>query len=1164
MHVVLGLRIANFALILSVLALLLMGTAVGDGLMKWESLPLSAESPFKWPPIPTRSLVYPAPERTSNADFFRQFNITDTSPAGGEEVPWSPADPGTIELPDGMPVLGNPSGLAMLEQAVGKGIIVGEVSDATTLDPISGALVDIIGTGRTAETDAQGRFQFQDLPPGVFDVEATQLGYFSDKTVITVIEGSPSEVRFGLRVKPTDESVNEYTLEEVSVVGEYNGDSAGDLFLDLNIENTVSAGLSSEDFTKNAVSDAGDAVEKISGANIVDGKFAVVRGLADRYITTTLNGGSISSAVPSRKAVRLDLFPTSALSGINVEKLYSPNLSGDFGGAAIDIRTKVFPTEPVAEFKLKQEYNPELPDKMMLSADRDLEYFGGLGENLNQSEIIGSDLKLITTPAADAAAAWKLLHGNRTLRPIEKDTEQKQSFSATIGDSFEVSDGVKVGFLVAGGAGGEDSFNETKILRQTGSFWNQEEYQRQREWNLYAAAGIQLGEFHEVSALYFRKNITQQNVNIGTGIDDGGNNGVYGNQDAFEGVVARYGAAADVLGNFYEIDPVEQDLEILQLSGRHQLGERGLKLSWSMTDSDALEDRPNYSIFRTTTLDFTATEEFAEFNDAQDENFYVTVETFTPGTAPDFNSVQEASDYFLANGIFGAANPTILASLISQLNASKLPVDETLGEVETVALNQFFANPLNGTGPFTQRTKQSTVETGQDRSINLEMPFYLDDDSEDRGFSLGLGISNSKKIRKSRVSIYDLVVERNNAAGDFTGGLPTDQLYAIGGLGELIAADPSLLDALFTGDPATGPFYLDDSLGTLTTPGGRALINNVDATHSIQSHYFSANFFAHDTFFQGGVRFESENRRARLIDPKPPLTDLSNRFNTADGNPAPINEDAILPAFSAGTSFMDGKLSVLGSWSRTTTRPTFYEWVPNETIDLSTGLIRYGNENIKNAQVENIDFSADLEINDSANFRVSYFDKTIKDPIVELFFDSNNIFFDNGDEGKLRGVELELELKEIGPFNLVSNLTYIDAELNYTVSNGGTLQETSSSFPYQPEWIFNANLGYENEEHDFGINLIYNFVGENTTIIRRRQQDPSLVLGAVHSLDLVMRKGFGDEEYGPQWQLVFGVKNLYATDKEFRWDGGQAAIDGMVRNTSSSDRTYFVEAKCSF
>jgi outer membrane receptor protein involved in Fe transport len=205
-----------------------------------------------------------------------------------------------------------------------------------------------------------------------------------------------------------------------------------------------------------------------------------------------------------------------------------------------------------------------------------------------------------------------------------------------------------------------------------------------------------------------------------------------------------------------------------------------------------------------------------------------------------------------------------------------------------------------------------------------------------------------------------------------------------------------------------------------------------------------------------------------------------------------------------------------------------------------------------------------MQIKDNTNLRVSYFEKKIKDPIIELFFDSNNINFDNGDGGEIRGVELELDIQDIGPLSLVTNLTYIDAQLDYTVDNGGNMVSTTSSFPYQPEWIFNANLGYENDEWDFGINLIYNFVGQNTTIIRRRQQDPSLVLGDMHSLDLVMRKGFGKDDDGGGWVIGCGIKNLYATDKEYSWDGGANAINGRVRNRIDSDRTYFVEAKCSF
>lgn len=1093
--------------------------------------------------------------------------------AANNEVHGEPAKPDAgDQLPNGVGNLEGPAAEAAAEPVVlpgllperGKCVVSGEVYDKD-LKPVAGVFIDVRELSFRAQTDAQGKFRIEGMPDGTFTFEASKLGYNLETKVLTLIEAQPAVANFSLSIKPVDDGNTVYTLEEETIIGEYSGDSPGDLFLDLNVTPTLSSGLSEEDFAKQSVSDAGEAIEKISGANVVDGKYAVVRGLADRYITTTMNGGAISSAVPSRKAVRLDLFPTSVLSGINVDKLYASYLAGDFGGAAIDIRTKVFPNKPVVDFKLKQEYNSSLPDKMMLSADRDLKYLGGLGESINQSHILVTEpsapdfRRLITQPQPDALAAWTTLTNNRSLKPIAKDTEQKQSFSTTLGNTIELTDGINFGFLMAGGMGGEDNYNATQVMRQTARFWDQEEFQRQREWNLYLAGGLQMGEFNEIRAIYFRKNITQQNLTIGRNIDDGGNNGIYGNTDAYEGVADRYGAAAELLGNFYEIDPVEQDLELAQLSGRHQLGKRGPKLTWSLTDSNALEDRPNYSIFRTSTLDFTATNQFDAYNEQFNEIFYNLIDNFFPGDQS-FSSLDETRQFLLDQGFA----PTVVDNLINtQVLSRYLPVDASLGQVETVALNQFFANPINGLGPLTQRTFQSTEERSEDQSFNLEYPIYFDKDSEDRGLTLGFGMSNVDKLRKTRVGIYNLAFENNDASGNYIGGVPTDDLYD-GGSGESLAANPGLISSLLTGTSIGGPYYLDDSLGRLSTPGGRPLINNVDANHLIQSHYFSGDLFFGDTFLRGGLRFEKEDRTATIVSPAPSLLDLQNRFGTADGNPAPISEDAILPSVSAGTSLFDGKLKVIGAWSQTTTRPAFYEWVPNETIDLSTGLIRYGNASLLNAQVENLDFSADWQVNDNTNLRLSLFKKKIEDPIIELFLDSNNIYFDNGDDGYIRGVELELEMAELGPFSLVSNLTYIDAELNYTIDDGGTPQSTSSSFPYQPEWIFNANLGYENEQWDFGANLIYNFVGENTTIIRQRAVDPSLVLGATHSLDLVLRKGIGRDEDGGGWLIGAGVKNLWSTDKEYRWDGGAAAVDGQPRNIAGVDRTYFIEAKCSF
>lgn len=84
-------------------------------------------------------------------------------------------------------------------------------------------------------------------------------------------------------------------------------------------------------------------VAKVTGTTIVEGKFVVVRGLSDRYTSTTLNGADVPTADPYRKSVQLDLFPTAMIDSIVVSKTFTPEQPGGFTGGAIDIVTKSFP-----------------------------------------------------------------------------------------------------------------------------------------------------------------------------------------------------------------------------------------------------------------------------------------------------------------------------------------------------------------------------------------------------------------------------------------------------------------------------------------------------------------------------------------------------------------------------------------------------------------------------------------------------------------------------------------------------------------------------------------------------------------------------------------------------------------------------------------------------
>ena len=107
----------------------------------------------------------------------------------------------------------------------------------------------------------------------------------------------------------------------------------------------VATFLSTEDLSRQGDSNAALALTRLSGLSIVSGKFAYVRGLGDRYSSALLNGSPLPSPEPLRRTVPLDLFPSSILSGAAVQKTYSANYPGEFGGGIIDLQTLRQPAE---------------------------------------------------------------------------------------------------------------------------------------------------------------------------------------------------------------------------------------------------------------------------------------------------------------------------------------------------------------------------------------------------------------------------------------------------------------------------------------------------------------------------------------------------------------------------------------------------------------------------------------------------------------------------------------------------------------------------------------------------------------------------------------------------------------------------------------------------
>jgi outer membrane receptor protein involved in Fe transport len=117
--------------------------------------------------------------------------------------------------------------------------------------------------------------------------------------------------------------------------------------------------LSAAELARTGDDNAAAALTRLTGLSVVSGRFVYVRGLGDRYSSALLNGSPLPSPEPLRRQVPLDLFPSNILSGAAVQKTFSPNYPGEFGGGIIDLRTLRAPTAPFFTLKLGTGGNTE-------------------------------------------------------------------------------------------------------------------------------------------------------------------------------------------------------------------------------------------------------------------------------------------------------------------------------------------------------------------------------------------------------------------------------------------------------------------------------------------------------------------------------------------------------------------------------------------------------------------------------------------------------------------------------------------------------------------------------------------------------------------------------------------------------------------------------------
>ena len=236
------------------------------------------------------------------------------------------------------------------------GSIRGVVSDRDFDVPLQAAKVTIVETGQAVESGDQGNYRLSDVPPGTYTVVFSKEGYVRGiRPNVVVAAGRLTDLDAALSGDFTE--MDEFIVEDILQM------AAGSevALLQLRIDSpALMDSISSELMSRAGASDAASALRLISGASVQDGKFAVIRGLPDRYVSSQMNGVRLPTADEDKRAVELDQFPAVVIDSIQVSKTFTPDQQGDASGGAVDVRLKGIPDDNLVQLRGQATFNSQV------------------------------------------------------------------------------------------------------------------------------------------------------------------------------------------------------------------------------------------------------------------------------------------------------------------------------------------------------------------------------------------------------------------------------------------------------------------------------------------------------------------------------------------------------------------------------------------------------------------------------------------------------------------------------------------------------------------------------------------------------------------------------------------------------------------------------------
>ncbi len=476
-------------------------------------------------------------------------------------------------------------------QEQGNGVFITQILSTETKKPVKDVQVFLSGLKQRLRTDDQGRITTE-IPAGTYSVSVLHPAYSSQtKEEVKIVKNQDTELNFNLT--PAGVELAEYVVLEPFLAG-----TLASVIEEQKTSAEVATILGAEQFSRSGASDVASALTRASGLTLVGGRFVFIRGLGERYSSTLVNGAAIPSPDPTRRVVPLDLFPTSILESVLVQKTYSADRPGEFAGGTLEMRTRGIPEEFFFNFSAQTGINSQSTFSDALDYKGSNTDFLGFDDgtralpNSIAEATKDGNISPQTPFNPDGLTPSELEGLGEDLSDVwdvtEKKTGPDRAFSTSIGDVFNFGD-FRVGYIGAGGW--EQVFrNQNEINREFSSSGNQtddslrltQDFDVQRSWqevqtNGYAAIEAEYKEQHRLFAniMFLKQTFDETRVSQGF-------------TDAEVTDIRR-----TKLWNF------TNQLLMNQVGGEHQFDwAKKLKIDWLYTNATAKRDEPKTRDYR--------------------------------------------------------------------------------------------------------------------------------------------------------------------------------------------------------------------------------------------------------------------------------------------------------------------------------------------------------------------------------------------------------------------------------------------------------------------------------------------------------------------------------------------------------------------------------------